>query len=198
MASKTPPPPPPAHPGPERHDDFFDLEEPRRRRSFWRRPIGVLTGIGLGVGALVFVALVALGLAIEYGYVPDNRVVPGEELPARVIELLRKEGILEPDERPEFFYSAGLRFLEDGNLFSRRRVISYWSTGDELEQVHATFEEITRVDVEWAEDWLNDTVITIGVEGGSEFLLLVATEDRGDRRFHARLCELWKEARERR
>ncbi len=157
----------------------------------------------LGFGALALAGLVAIGVAAEMGYLPPTAVVERAKLRTSVVELLREHGILEPGETVRYYYSTGfLSYLEDGNIVTDRRVISYWQPLGEtaIEVAAATYAEIADVAVDWGDSFLDDTVITVtlredenGIAG--EIELWASTEDGGDKKFHAELERLWAQHR---
>jgi hypothetical protein len=180
-----------------------DLEDPAARRPGSRRPflLGMLAGCGVSLVlalGLVAAAAVAITVLMGTGHVPDTAAVPGERLPAPTRDFLVEEGLIEPDEQVLYFYSGGfLSLREDGNLFTDRRVISYFEDegGDELIVEQASYPEIADVEVEYGEGFLADSEVTIVRTDGGSFLLLVCNEEGHDRRFVERLIETWELAR---
>ncbi|MCR9245944.1 MAG: hypothetical protein NXI31_13000 [bacterium] len=172
------------------------VERPRataKKRSFWRSPLGVLAALAIGVFGLAFLAVVAFGVMIELRYLPGTEAVAGDKVRDHVVELLRENGVLEPGEKVQFFYSAGLfSFLEHGSVVTDRRAITYGQyEGDEVEIWAVAFDEIESVTVEWSESMFEDSVITIVSKDEWELPLYVSTEDDGDHEFHRVLEKLW-------
>lgn len=166
------------------------------RRSFWRRPLGILVAILLAFGSLAMVALVGIGVAEMTGHLPSTKALPGTRLHDRVARILTGAGILEPGEKVLWYYStAFLDYLEDGNLLTDRRAVSYFRENGEIEISAARYEDIADVTVAWSNSWLADTVITVKCADDSEFSLLVSRESGGDRKFHAELERQWKRRR---
>lgn len=158
------------------------------RGSFWRRPIGIVVAILLALGSLGMIALVGIGIGGMTGHLPSTKALQGTRLPDRVARILTGAGILEPDEQILWFYSAGvLDYLEDGNLLTDRRAVSYFRESGEIEVSAARYEDIADVTVAWSDSWLVDTVITVKCADESEFSLVVSRESGGDRKFHAEL-----------
>ncbi|MFT4515982.1 MAG: hypothetical protein ACI91B_004703 [Planctomycetota bacterium] len=185
--SKPPPlPPPKARPA-------------RKKRSFWRTPVGVLAAIGLFLAVLIFAALFAYGIAMGTGIVPDAAAVAGGELPARVVALLQEHEVVEADERVIYYYSAGVfDHLADGHLISEDRVVWFWRDEDNAEAVETYWLDYTQIEditVVWAESFLDDTVITFVDEDGDEIEIYVSSDDGGDRKYHKQLLKLWRKHR---
>jgi len=146
-----------------------------------------------GVVFLIFVLLVLLGGAIEYGFVPDVEALPAGKIHPRYLEKLREMEVIDPDERVLYFYSGGLISIEgDGNLFTKDRVISYKGYADEIEIFSATYDEIVAIDFEQSESWADDSIISVQLRDGAWFTLTVAPESNGDQRFYKRLLDTWK------
>ena len=88
------------------------------------------------------------------------------------------------DERIDFFYSGGLfSILEDGNLLTADRVISYETVEGELYVASSEYAEVSDFEVAYSTSVLADTVVTITPSSGDEFVLIVSTEDGRDRDF---------------
>ena len=143
---------------------------------------GVRSLLAAGIGGL-FVGTMMVGLVFG----PPTRALRAAEIPSRYAEALLEAGVLEADEHIEFFYSAGLfSILEDGNLFTERRVVSYETTDGELSLAAAGYDEIREIDVAYSEG-LGDSMVTVSTHDGGEFVLLVSAEEGRDREFVAQL-----------
>ncbi len=128
------------------------------------------------------------GLAVIAAFAPPTRALRDSEIPSRYQTALLEAGVLEPDERIQFFYSAGFfSILEDGNLLTQRRVISYETADGELLVASSPYPEIQELDVAYSDSFLEDTIITISTTSGTEFILLVSTEDGRDKEFVSEL-----------
>ena len=180
------------------HDDIELLEAPQAaaRRSFRN---GLLVGCGVslvGLIGIVLVALLAVGVLMTTGHVPDTAAVAGDQLPPPTLDFLREEGIVEEDEEVLFFYSGGfLSLREDGNLFTDRRVISYWEDDDGLQVLTATYPQISSIEPHYVDGFLEDSEVTIELLDGDSFLLLVSNEGDQDERFVELLIETWEQLR---
>ncbi|MCH7977955.1 MAG: hypothetical protein IH935_03120, partial [Acidobacteria bacterium] len=90
--------------------------------------------------------------------------------------------------RIEFFYSAGLySILEDGNLLTENRVVSYETLDGELYVYSSTYPEIQDFDVEYSESFFDDTVLFVSMVSGEEFILILSAEDGRDKEFVSEL-----------
>jgi hypothetical protein len=135
-----------------------------------------------GVGSLL------AGLMVLSAFGPATRALPAAEIPAAYVDTLVGAGILDPDEELEYFYSAGLfSILEDGNLFTDRRVISYETRDGELSLAAASYDEIRDIEVQYSTNALEDSLVTVATHDGDAFPLLVSAEDGRDKEFVARL-----------
>ena len=154
--------------------------------------MGVLSALLCALAALVFLLFAAFGVALELGYFPDTAAVAGEDLPDRVVAMLREEGVLEPEEQVLYYDSGGLLdYMEDGNLCTDRRVISYWTEEGELYVEAAAYADIVDLEVEPAEGWMFDATFRVELANGDEITLFVAGEDDGDAAFEAALRRAW-------
>lgn len=155
--------------------------------------VGCLGLVGICFIVIV-VLIVAVGIGIEGGWIPDTEANPIGKIPARQIKELKKMGVVKPDETVLFFYSTAMFSIRgDGNLFTDQRVISYQESDGELELNEATYDRITSIDFQQSDNWLDDSTIIITTEDGTWFVLYVSTESNGDKLFYEKLNELWKQ-----
>jgi len=134
--------------------------------------------VSLAAGVLVTAIAV-----LSFSMVPSH-VLKQSEIPSSYQRTLVEAGILEPDEQIRFFYSLGLfSILEEGNILTDERVVSYetWEAG--LLVSSAAYPDIQDVDVEYAKGVLDDTTLTISTVGGDQFLLFLSNEKGRDREF---------------
>ncbi|MHC4895026.1 MAG: hypothetical protein ACYTFV_17110, partial [Planctomycetota bacterium] len=114
---------------------------------------------------------------------PGTAVTAGEDLPDFVEELLLENQILEPGEEILYFYSLALtNYLDDGNVLTDRRVISYTMDTGKLGVSSATFAEILLIEPEFSEDAFGDTSLMVETEDEYIYLFL-SSEDGKDRLF---------------
>jgi hypothetical protein len=160
-----------------------------------------LIGCGGCAGAvvgLVLLAVVVLAVGFETGYLPDDRALARGRIPHRALSVMREHGIIDPQEEVLYYYSDGLfSYLEDGNLFTPERVITYQTTDDHLSVYSATYPEIESIEFEPSEDWYENSVITVTCTDGDWLILVVSRTNGGDRRFHQQLRERWQRERDR-
>ncbi|MGD8504669.1 MAG: hypothetical protein PVH49_13740 [Syntrophobacterales bacterium] len=161
----------------------------------------VLKKVGIALGAivaLVFLLIITLGAAIDYGFVADVEALPAGKIHPRYLKKLREMEVIDYDERVLYFYSGSfLSIKTDGNLFTEDRVISYKGYDDEVELYSATYDEIVAIDFEPATSWEEDSNITVKLRDGSWFTLTLTTESDGDKKFYRKLLDIWKRKQER-
>jgi len=181
--------------------DPFDDEPPAKSGVDFKRGlcVGALIGcVGLaivsGVGALI-----VMGVMSETGTIPGTKVVTGAELNADARQMLIDEGVVEAGELIHHYYSTGiLSYREDGNLYTDRRVISYWEMDDEISVSEAFYSDIERIEPDYQDGLLLDSVVWIhGQSDGEEwaFDLYVSNEDGLDHTFIEGLIETWEQER---
>jgi hypothetical protein len=147
---------------------------------------GFESAIGWGGWSYTTLAIggIVTGLAVIGTFGPPTRALPMSEIPSSYEVTLVEAGVLEPDERIQFFYSGGIfSILEDGNLLTEKRIVSYETVDGELFVASSTYPEIREFDVEYSENFLDDTVITISTLSGDDFILIVSAEDGRDKEF---------------
>lgn len=145
--------------------------------------LGLKLLLGCGAGCTLMFALVIgvvgfIAWKMGTGAWPDTVVTKGEDLPAFVEELLVDNQVIEPGEKILYFYSAAFTdYLDDGNVLTDRRVISYEKSDGELDIDSATFAEVIEIDPEYGQDLLDDTLLMVETEDDFFYLLLSSEED---------------------
>lgn len=156
------------------------LRDKRSGPPIW---VIVLVGIPVGLMAIVFVALMAFGYALELQLLPPTEVLAGKDLADRHHDKLREAGIVKPDEQIEYFYSEALfDVTKAGNVLTNRRVISYEIWDGEFALYEAGFDEIVYLGADPG-NFLDDTILYVGREDEEDFMLFLSTEAGGDRKF---------------
>lgn len=128
------------------------------------------------------------------GFFPSTKIVEGNELWGRDINFLRAENILGDTEEILYFYSDAIVSIKsDGQFISNEYVTSYYTNPDNglLIIEYEKYEEISNIQVLWAERWLDNTVVTILNNEGGSFELWLSAEGNGDRLFVENLKRLW-------
>jgi len=112
-------------------------------------------------------------IAEHFGYIPSTVVTAGNELPEKAIETLIENKIINRGENIALFYSNGVfSYLEDGNLITDKRVISYWEENSKIEIVSINLDDIKQVEVANSESIFEDSIIY--VYSNSESMTLYA------------------------
>jgi len=145
---------------------------------------------------LVSGPLTILGIGAGSGILPPSEVVPGWRLWPHQHSFLVASDVVDKGEHILYFYSDSLFSIRsDGSLLTDRRVTSYWEDEETGELIieKAAFGEIVDVLVE-ERTWADPTYVTIIRSDGSDFTLLLPTDDQRDRTFLRRLDELRAEA----
>ena len=76
-----------------------------------------------------------------------------------------------------------MTYLEDGNILTDRRVISYEEQGGQLVMYSAALEDIVEIVVAERGDSFSDTVVEIYTSDGSGFMIFLSPENGGDDEF---------------
>jgi len=160
----------------------------------------VLIGCGIALGifvALIIALILAIGAAIETGYIPETTALPAGKIHPRYIKQLKEIGVINPDEKVLYFYSGSLISVKnEGNLYTKDRLISYKKYNDELEMYSAPYHEITAIEFEPSKSWMEESTITVTLIDGSWFEFAVSADSNGDKKFYDKLIETWKRNKE--
>ncbi|MDH5181729.1 MAG: DUF3857 domain-containing protein [Gammaproteobacteria bacterium] len=145
--------------------------------------------------AAIFLPLLLILFSSDVGLIPSDKVVAGDKLYAHDLKFMKRKGIIKPDDKIAYFYSdAFFSIRDDGNGFTEQHVFSYWKEEGELVIEKAAFSEIKDVDITWAKDFTENTVIKIIRNDGTEFLLFASREKRMDKIFGRELKKRWKKS----
>lgn len=143
--------------------------------------------IGLGAPILLFTVSSTINL------IPNSGIVPGWMLWNKEIRFLEQQELLQTNEPVRLFYSgAFLSFEDDGNFFTDRRVVSYWS--DHFGDFHseaAFFDEIEDIDATFSKRLWGESEVRILRADGSIFILVLSNQDHADVTFVNRLKQEW-------
>lgn len=133
---------------------------------------------------------------------PTAFAVAGNELPEEHLSALRSVGHVEADETVRYFYSDGVSsILEDGNLFTDDRIVSYVMDLDSTWTSSARFEAVDAVRVQTAAEGgpigVNGPLTSIYVAPADApvFFLIVGDTEGRDVAFADGLVERWREVR---
>ncbi len=147
---------------------------------------GFDSSVGWGFGAitaLVLGGVLAILVLLGTFMLPTHTLRPSE-IPSSYKETLVEEGLVLPEENIRFFYSTGLfSILEEGNILTDERAISYESHQKNFYVASAHYSEIWNYNVEFSNGILADTSITVFTGDDEEFILYASPEGGGDREF---------------
>lgn len=151
--------------------------EVKKKRLWLRIILGI---IGLGVAALF-----TFGLMLTYRVIPDNdTVVKGEDLHADELKTLRGANLISNDEKVVYLYSAASwSLLDEGNILTDKRVVSYQRTDGKMQQASAKFAEISKVEMLADPSNSDRNQILVHKKNGDEFEVVVYKDDGRDKAF---------------
>ena len=139
--------------------------------------------LGIPAGLFIVVAFI-YGFLIETGKAPRPEVLTGNQLKHETKETLRQKGILLKNERIDFFFSSGfLSILEEGNILTDKRVISYETIEGELIVYALSLDEVTKYEVVEKGDLFNNTVINVFSGEENWITLWLSADNNGDENF---------------
>jgi hypothetical protein len=147
-----------------------------------RSPQRVLLGaVGL-VAVLGFLALAILGVLVDTGRAPSDRVLSAQEITDNQYRELVDAGIVDPGETVEYFYSEGLLSIkEGGSILTDRRVIAYEQ--DDQGRVQTYFidkDDIQSVTMVQQGDATHYSVYQVTAPGEGNWLYLLLPHENGE------------------
>jgi len=152
----------------------------RRPRSTLR----VIAGIAFVLSGAAFVLVIGLvSWGLMTGRLSDTKVLPGNKLAARTVEIVSVSADLGPSERILYYYSTAMTPAGEGNLLTNLRVISYVDYGTDVRRDSIAVEDIVLVEFVQSESWEDDSSIIVTSSDGFELTLYASPEGGADRRF---------------
>lgn len=158
--------------------EYLPAEGVKVRKSPLRIAFGTI-GVVIVLG---FVALGVLGVLVDTGYAPSDRVLSAQEIPDSHYEELVAEGILEKGEMIEYFYSEGiLSIKEGGSILTSYRVIAYEQSDDgSIDYYGIANDEIVSVTLMQEGDATSYSVYQVSAEGEGNWISLLLPHEYGD------------------
>jgi hypothetical protein len=157
---------------------------PRKRSAAFY----VLTGFGvLAIGLFIWLIVVSANG-------PGTEVVPGRQLKAKYVEFALNEGLMDPSEQIQFWYSDAFSDFTDGfYFFTDKKVVVYNNSWDEPALL-MPFDSIQNISFRPDPSFLEDSQLFLELTDGTYVNFPVSSDKGGDLRFHKRLRTLWKQA----
>jgi transglutaminase-like putative cysteine protease len=143
--------------------------------------------------SLIFLPLLLLECAKSLHLAPPGDIVEGSDLWSNDIAFMYRENMLSGNERIQYFYSDAIFSNQlDGNGLTETKVFSYWIDDESgLVWEYADYETIKDIQVEYAEDDLDNTLITIVRDDDTDFILYVTPYTGKDKLFVNKLKSNW-------
>lgn len=152
-------------------------------------------GLKLALFCCLCAPIAVFSFLSSLSIIPSTQVIGGERLYSFHEDFFGSIGALNEDEEVLYFYSAGfLSYKEDGNFFTDKRVVSYWtdpSLGD-IYVDQANYSEIESIDTDFTDSYLEDSIITITRKDETQFSLYVSNELGRDHVFYEVLERRWR------
>ena len=161
------------------------------------KPPTSTAGKWLIVSGLVFgtVLLTLTGTCFYFlAVTPEDRVITGPQIPSEYIAQIRALGILDPDERIDFFSSDGWWNIEEGFYLLTDRNVVIYSRAAEVPAILVPFNQIIDIEAEFSSTWTSDTWITLTLTNATYVSFPISAEAGGDRRMYDALKSRWDAA----
>lgn len=158
--------------------EYLPVERVPIRRSPLRMALGA---VGF-VFVLAFMSLAILGVLIDTGYAPSERVLSAQEIPDNQYQELIADGIVEQGEMIEYFFSEGLVSIkEGGSILTDYRVIAYEQGDDGQVQTYSIANnDIQSVTLVQQGSVSQYSVYEVTAPGEGNWLYLVLPHENGD------------------
>lgn len=158
--------------------EYIPVEGVTIHKSPMRKILGI---VGM-VFVLGFIALGVIGVLMDTGYVPSERVLSAQEMPDGDYQTLRDEGLLEQGEMVEYFFSEGiLSIQEGGSILTNYRVIAYEQNDDgSIDYYSILNDEIISVDLIEQGTVTSYAVYQVSAAEEDNWIYLLLPHEHGD------------------
>lgn len=137
--------------------------------------------IGISIGSIVAIGFIGLVVLGSLG--PETYVYLGHQVPKKYISEIRSLGLLSEDEKIKYFYTDALVDIKDGLYFiTDRNLVLYCADWDEPDTI-IDFKEIIKLEAEYDDTFLNDSVIYVETKSGLQVSFPVSSERGRDKDF---------------
>lgn len=161
-----------------------ELENGTQKRSV---ALYVLTGFGvLVLGLFIWLMVIAANG-------PGTEVVPGRQLKAKYVSFATDEGLVDPNEQIQYWYSDAFSDFTDGFYFFTDKKVVVYNNSWEEPALLMPFDSIQNITFRADPSFLEDSQLFLELKDGTFVNFPVSSENGGDQRFHKRLRALWKE-----
>lgn len=151
--------------------------------------------LAAGVPAISLITLL-VAVPTKVRLRPEPMAVAGEQFSTHQLRALRNAGYLGPAETVRYFYSNGTAsVLQDGNLFTDDRIVSYELLVDTTFHESARFDEVVDLHVAPAGPGESFSSIYVVKDNGAVFYLIVSPLGGGDSTFADALFDRWRSVR---
>lgn len=154
------------------------------------RKKGTVFYLSVSLGSVLTLAIVFL---LVIGFMsPETEVLPGKQVNKKYLNFVLAEGLIDPTEDIEFWYSDGFGDFKAGfYFFTDKKVVIYSKDWEEPAMI-IPFSEVADMDLEHEPSSMVDSRINLYLFDDTSVFFPVSSEYGGDRKFYARLNKLWK------
>ncbi len=137
--------------------------------------------IGISIGTLF--AIVLFVLVILGTFVPETSVYLGHQVPKKYLKEIRSLGLLAQDEKIKYFYTDAFIDIKEGLYFVTDQNLVLYSNSWEEPDTIIGFEEIIKLEAEYDDSFVNDSIVYIETKSGLEVSFPVSSEYGRDKDF---------------
>ncbi len=147
---------------------------------------------GISIAKLAKVSLsalgiVGLGLMVSYTVVtvvgPPTKVVSGEQIKERHLEVISSLDILEPDEKILFFSTDAFWDIQDGFYVLTDKKVLLHGPGFVERSFNIYFRQINKIEVYHPDSWIEDSVVGLDLLDGTRAWFPLSNKSGGDQKF---------------
>lgn len=142
--------------------------------------------------AYIFGSLVILFIFFLYiigSIAPETYVYLGRHVPKKYVREINKLELLDEDEKIKYFYTDGFLDIKDGLYFVTDKKLVLYSSEWEEPKTIIEFQEISSLEVDYDDSFLDDSFITLETKDGLLMSFPVSSEKQRDKAFYEYLLQ---------
>lgn len=114
---------------------------------------------------------------------PETFVYLGQQVPKKYVAETRALGLLEEDEKMEYFYTDAFLDIKQGMYFVTDKHLVLYSEEWAEPKIIINYEDITNIAAEYDESFVQDSEVTVETTSGLNVSFPVSSEKGRDKKF---------------
>ena len=165
------------------HTPWSDIQKVKVKKGwgFW---VGMAAVTFVVIPLVIFFTMAAIG--------PGTEVVLGKMLNKKYASFIRDNGLIEPSEEIEYWYSDAFSDFRNGFYFFTDKKVLLYCRKWEKPAISVPFSSIVNIEFQKEPSFFEDSKITLILSDSSTLFFPVSSDNNGDEKFLERMKQIWK------